>query len=267
MTPNASDAGSQDPNDYFLCLRMKSNPSSIVVMKIFSKSVIFDIESIPDWQKDEPIGKQSFFRTDNSHHRNLISAKTIPKMKHSIILLIIVALILLTASCNQECEDFNYDIVQWLPYDENDEILLTNSNFVDTLTVDYRGITHTEEIPRFSLCICENSFIVGMSSDSVKISIMFYDSRNFEDSFVSINDEYLGFHQQLETYEINGKVYSNLLEYTYQNPEQPATYETVIIARSVGIISIIGKSEEWVPVDDSSHEIEASTIRVTLSDC
>ena len=106
------------------------------------------------------------------------------------------------------------------------------------------------------MCLCINTFGVGLSSDSLNINVYFQDSRSFIDSFIDIYDEHLYFNQHLDSYEINRKEYFDILEYTGYNPEKTVNYKTVIIAKSIGIIAILESDEEWIIIDDSNREIE-----------
>ncbi len=177
------------------------------------------------------------------------------------------ALIIVTTSCYKKCEDFNYDIIQWFPYYESDNLLLSNLVYIDTLTINSIEITHTDGYSRFALCACENSFGVELSSTNLDILAWFHDSRSFVDSYVIINNEVLDFHQHLDSYEINGKEYFDLLEYTNSGYDQSINYSKVIIAKSIGILTILGSEEEWITIDDSNRETEASGIKTIIEGC
>lgn len=87
------------------------------------------------------------------------------------------------------------------------------------------------------------------------------------ESFVSINDEDLDFHQHLESYEINGKEYFDMIEYKYYNHVQSVKFNTVIIVKSIGIIAIIGSGEEWIIVHHTNREIVETGIETNIIEC
>ncbi|MBL7111592.1 MAG: hypothetical protein ISS19_06600 [Bacteroidales bacterium] len=183
------------------------------------------------------------------------------------IILVIGSLIIILAGCSKYCPDFNYSITQWMPYKEADHILISNSNKVDTLVVNYSEITHTDKYPRFSLCLCQNIYSLTLSSDSLRINILFQDSEVIEESRININDESLGYQKEMDHYTINGNTYQHLIVYQNSSYTSPNRFDSIIVAKSVGIISIAGPLEEWIIVDPSLKEINNSDIRFKSEDC
>ncbi len=187
--------------------------------------------------------------------------------KNYLIFLISLLLIINLAGCSPRCEEFNNDIVNWMPYEVNDKIAISRDGSSDTLTVNSSEIYHTDKIGYGSKCICTDSFILGLSSASMNIDIRFNDSSSLEQSEIVINDEWFGYSEQLDRLYLNGQTYTNLI--IYQNTNQLASnkFWTVIVSKSVGIIAIIGETEEWLINDGSEKDIEISDIAFKSSDC
>lgn len=190
-------------------------------------------------------------------------------MEHIRFTIIIGSLIIILTGCNKRCEEFNDDIIKWLPYNGTDKIQLSTANNMDTLilSVNYRQITHTDKIPRLSMCLCMDNFSVGLSSDSLELGFIYMDSRNIRNSFVSLNDEPLNFYQFLDSYEINGKEYFNVIEYTNHLPIDSVDFVNVIIAKSSGLIKITESGKEWIIVNDSTRIIDVAGIKTIIQNC
>ena len=176
---------------------------------------------------------------------------------------------IIPAGCNKRCEEFNDGFVKWLPYQVKDEILLTDSTKIDTffMKVTYREITHTDKIPRLATCMCEDSYTVGLSSDTLHISLHFAESRNFKNSMVHVNEEYFFYYEHLDSCEISGREYYNVIEYIRNQEDQNLDPDKVFIARSVGIIYLMISGEIWKIVDDSKKDIDPAGIKKTIVDC
>ncbi len=190
-------------------------------------------------------------------------------MEHTRFTIIICALIIISAGCNKRCEEFNDDIFKWFPYEGTDKIQLVNADCTDTLTltVKSRHITHTDKIARLSKCMCADDFSVGLSSDSLELGFSCMDSRNIRNSHVMLNDSYFNFDQYLDSYEINGKEYFDVIEYTNHLVADSPGYISVIIAKTIGIIKIIDSGENWIILNDSTRKIDVALIKTVIQDC
>ena len=169
--------------------------------------------------------------------------------------------------CNTKCEEFDYDIVQWLPYEESEKIPMSNATHLDTLMVMSREITHTDSYPIFSCCACINSYSIRLSSASFAIEAFYYDSRSYLGSYIHINNDDLNFRAHYDTYEINGKEYSDVLEYSNDQENQPKDFNKIIIAKDIGIISIVGADSEWIITDLPARKIDPKKIYMFSEDC
>jgi len=151
--------------------------------------------------------------------------------------LVIASLIVLLTSCAEKCDDFDYDIIEWMPYKKNDKIVLSNNNHRDTLSVNYSEIHHTDKI-RFGVkCACVNSFTVDLSSETFDLHILFNDSKLIELSEIEINNEWLNYSEQLDNLTINEINYTNLI--VYKNSNSTNDFQKIIVAKRIGIIAIV----------------------------
>lgn len=184
-----------------------------------------------------------------------------------IISIICIALTLFLTHCNKRCEGFNYDIVQWLPYEESDRIPVSNSINLDTLTVVSREIIHTDSYPILSCCACQNSYTIELASTNLTIRAFYFDARTYMGSSMYINQEDLDFYAHYDTYEINGKAYSDVLEYVNYREDQSMYFSKIIVARAIGIVSIVGADGDWTASDLTAREIDPKKIPKTTDDC
>jgi hypothetical protein len=178
-----------------------------------------------------------------------------------------IALFLVLTHCDKRCEEFNYDIVQWLPYEESDRIPISNTTNLDTLMVVSREITHTDSYPIFSCCACINSYSIKLASTSLAIQAFYFDSRSYVGSSIHINNEDLIFNAHYDTYEINGKEYSDVLEYINYQKDQSKYFSKIIIVNGIGIVSIVGSNDDWIITDFSAREIDPKKIHKVTEDC
>ncbi len=188
------------------------------------------------------------------------------KTKTFTILLTLLIYIGLTG-CGRRCEDFNEEVVNWMPYKVNDHIILQKNEVLDTLKVTQSEIYHTDKIGAWVKCSCADSYTINLGSDSLDIIVTFYSSNNVSASHVKLNDEYLSFSEQLSTFTFNDKVYLNVIIYKNNHQSQSQRFDSLLISKSIGIIGIIGTSEELVIPDDSIRTIDLSSIDFINVDC
>lgn len=184
------------------------------------------------------------------------------------ILLILTWMIIILNGCTRKCEDFDNEILDWMPYKVNDKIeLSSNSSSFETLTVSYSEINHSDKIPVMAKCMCENSFIISLSSDSLNITIFFENSNEIDQSWIHINGEQMGYSEHLDNLEINGHRYADLIIYEKNELTLMIRFKKIIIAKSIGIIAISEMNNEWRIVDDSKKQIEISDIKSIKTGC
>ena len=178
-----------------------------------------------------------------------------------------IAVISVLNHCDKKCEEFNYDIVQWLPYEESDRIPISNATKSDTMRIVSREITHTDSYPIFSCCACINSYSIQLASAGFTIQAFYIDSRSYVGSSIHINNEDLIFYAHYDTYEINGKEYSDVLEYINYQEELSKSFSKIILAKGMGIVSIAGADGDWIITDFTGREIDPKKIHLVTEDC
>jgi hypothetical protein len=187
---------------------------------------------------------------------------------HCKILLILTWMIIILNGCTRKCEDLNNEILDWMPFKIDDKIVLSrNNSSLETLTVDFNEINHSDRIPVMSMCICENSFIISLSSDSLDINILFHNTNKINQSWIYINGEQMNYSQHLNNLEVNGHMFTDLITYKNNDLTLSRRFEEIIISKSIGIISISAVNDEWLIVDDSEKQIEISDIKSIKSGC
>lgn len=181
--------------------------------------------------------------------------------------LVFVFIYLVLTGCGKRCEDFNNDILNWMPYKNGDAIVLQKNESLDTMYFDNSEVIHTDKLGAWSKCVCEDSYYVRMSSDSLSIDVIFYHSVDVSNSNFTVNNEGLNFVKQESSYHYNNKLYSNVLIYENPNQSDNNRFERILISKFIGIIGIIGTSEEWMIVDDSNRSINISDVKQNIIDC
>lgn len=183
--------------------------------------------------------------------------------------LFIMTIILFTAftGCRRKCVEFNNDILTWMPYKLSDNVILSRDSINESLIVTGSRIEHTNKIGHWVKCDCGDSYIIELSSDSMTINIIFDNSYYVENSWARINYESLGYSEQFSTYQSNGKTYSNVIAYKNNSQNLSKRFDMLLISKSIGIIGIIGVSEEWHTGDDTFKSIDVSMVDFKESNC
>lgn len=176
-------------------------------------------------------------------------------------------LVVILSGCAERCDDFEYSITDWMPYKTNDRIIIESNNIIDSLTVNYSVINHTDKIQFGAKCICENSFSINLASANLDIYIRFDDAKDLTQSEIQLNDEFLAFSEQVNSAIIDGITYTNVLIFVNRNQESSANYQQVIVAKDIGIVAIISAEDEWVITDGSRRQVESSDIEFISLDC
>lgn len=184
-----------------------------------------------------------------------------------IIFILSIALISVLTHCEKKCEPFDYDIVQWLPYEESDRIPVSNSIQWDTLELVSREITHSDGYPIFSCCACINSYSIKLASAILAIEAFYFDSRSYVGSSLYINHEDLVFNAHYDTYEINGTVYNDVLVYINDREDSSGNFSKILLAKGIGIVTISGADGDWIITDLSVREIDPKKIHKITEDC
>ena len=190
-------------------------------------------------------------------------------MKNRILSVIAISILLtnIFSGCSKKCGDFNSDVINWLPYKKADLIILTYNTNKDTLTLKSHVINHTDKVRYNAKCECADSYSVVISSNSIHINVDFLNSKSIKDSFIKINNDNLSFSEQLSFYYLNGKNYSNVLVYINKWQNQSTRFTKLYISKNIGIIEIVGQSEDWVIENDTNKSIDVSEIDFNETNC
>lgn len=183
------------------------------------------------------------------------------------IVLIVILLTTFVMGCSKKCDDFNREIIDWMPYKVQDKIMISDSTETETLTVTLSEINHTDKVGRFTMCACEDNFIVDLSSASIKIQVCFNQSMYIKSSLIFINGESLNYSEQLKNLELNGHTYNDIIIYKNSNQSIDSRFEKIIISKFIGIVEIIGLNENWIVTDYEKRITEISEIDYKSSDC
>jgi hypothetical protein len=179
----------------------------------------------------------------------------------------ITLLLVLVSGCGDRCDDFNNDIVSWMPYKVNEKIVLSDSVNTQTLVVHYCQITHSDKLSSGSTCLCSDSYSLIMSSDLFYLDVQFISSKVLEDSYIEINHEELIFSEELDSLELNGNVYQDVVVYLSTDPNFYGNYNKIIISKSIGILAIIGDANQYFVVDDAKRQVDVASVDVIGADC
>ena len=77
----------------------------------------------------------------------------------------------------------------------------------------------------------------------------------------------MNYSERLDRLQINGKEYTDLIIYKNVNQTPSSRFEKIIISKSIGIISVVGKNELWGIKDDTKRDIDVSKIKLQTTDC
>ena len=181
--------------------------------------------------------------------------------------LISIFLTTFITGCYKKCDEFNSDIIDWMPYKLQDKIIITDSDKADTLMVTVSEVFHTEKIKSFSMCMCADNYFVSLTSDSIDINAVFSDSGNADNARIHINQEYMQFSEQLDNLIINGHSYNDLRIYKGNTAINDSRFDKIIISKSIGIVAIIEKNRNWIILDNNIRDIQISDINYNNDGC
>jgi hypothetical protein len=194
-----------------------------------------------------------------------------PKINSKILLFLLSSMFII--QCEENCPEFNRDILNWVPYKLNDTISFYKNDSVSNLVAFENQINHGE-VEEFHLgcqkCSpCDqDEYAVSMTFDSVNIQIRYFSSRNPSNSSIILRDMAnsieTGIYPDLSigNYELNGKNYGDVMVYNNSNnPISGSKIQKVIIAKNYGIIAIYEVQDTWYLYGESKREIKISEIK------
>ncbi len=169
--------------------------------------------------------------------------------------------------CGKRCAEFNEDILTWMPYQKGDSLILENDGILRTCYFIKSKIIHTDKMGTWDKCDCESSYSINLQSDSLDINLMFNHSYDVSRSYIELNNETFCFEKLESNYTYNNKDYLHVLIFENCREEDENRFDKILISKSIGIIGIIGSSEEWIIYDDSTKQIHISNIDQDIIDC
>jgi hypothetical protein len=189
-----------------------------------------------------------------------------PKMKNKINFVISICFLALTG-CSYDCRDFNTEILTWAPYKKNDQIAFSSKSGITTFNVLSYEIYHNEKVGYRTECSCGDYLNIILNSQKLYIIIEFYDSNSPANSYIIVSGETLSFSKQLDSLDIGGRIYYDLLVYEDLTINKNKNYTSLILSKNLGIIEIKGVNDEWFLSDPATREIKLSDVNYVSSDC
>ena len=181
-------------------------------------------------------------------------------------ILIILAITFFFAGCGNNCPKFNEEILQWMPYHENEKLSFINNKGEEIeLEVTSCNITHTDNIG-FGKCGCESNYTVTLNSESLLLKCLIDDYEYFKEKRMHINNQYLNLTRQLDSYNFNGKAYKNVCIYE-RTLEEENSFLQIIQIKDIGIVEFTINDEQWVKKDLSTKKINISMVSMNISNC
>jgi len=169
---------------------------------------------------------------------------------------------MLSCGIKVKCPKFDKDILNWVPYQNNDTIKLVNlkNDSVLLLIIDTLMINHTTYFLTSSDCGgCGDDILVN-NYETKDLQIMIFISDNtitgqcytikgtyFEDDSI----DYLDYIEQPD-YLFNGICYDNV--HIFENKKTGEKFKKLIVAKEFGIVGLIDK-------DDNIWFIEGNTVK------
>ena len=169
--------------------------------------------------------------------------------------------------CARDCPDFNNEVLDWMPYKVADIVEINNSVSSESLIVNTSQIYHSDKVSFGVKCACLNTYVLNLSSHSFNIDIRYSDSKEIGTSEIVVNGEWLDYSEQKASIFVNGNNYYDVIIYESRNLLTPGSFSKVIIAKSIGIVAIIGENEEWGINYDNKRTIDISEVDFMASDC
>lgn len=196
-------------------------------------------------------------------------------MKRSVPFAILLTAVVLLTGCGRKvnCPMFNFDLLQWIPYENNDTIKLQNlgNDSVMILPVRHIFVSHTTHYMTNLKCgECYDNISINAESSSTDFIVNMYldknqfTSQNFLIMGVSFDSEAAHYSEQ-SNYTFEGNVYDNVRIFTNDNTS--VVLSKLIIAKSYGIIGLVDRNgNTWKlknPVLKSARNIQVELINTS----
>jgi len=172
------------------------------------------------------------------------------------ILTIISGLILLYGCIGKQidCPSFNEEVLEWIPYAENDSILLFNSTdsaFL-TLTINEIFVEHTTHYMTNEDCGTCDDFIeindYHEQENNIHINIHLYENHIESEGYTIFDSKFSDYYSNKyneSDYLINGITYDNVK--IFENDVSNDLFSKLVLAKGFGIISLTDKEGNiWI---------------------
>ena len=196
-------------------------------------------------------------------------------MKRLIQFAVFMTALILVAGCGRKvnCPDFNQDVLQWIPYENNDTIRLQNlaNDSLLMLPVRHIFVSHTTHYMTNLKCgECYDHISVNAESSNNDFYADFYLDKNqiSAQNFLikgSGFDDNSNHYSEQSYYTFEGNEYDNVRIFT--NDNATALFSKLIIAKGYGIIGLIDREgNTWKlqnPVLKNTGKIEVEVINTS----
>ena len=176
--------------------------------------------------------------------------------------------------CTHKCPEFNEDLLNWTPYEINDQIVL-QSQLDSTLIfmVKTLQIDHTISYPSMALCTCMDVVHVSIAAGDIRIpvDIMGYENNEsfdlnvFEITWEGI--QYTSCESKLINFSMNNKVYKNSWLIEFCSLEGQIPIGSIVFAESIGLIYIEINEETYQMKSPENKLPDLSAFRYSEEKC
>jgi len=176
--------------------------------------------------------------------RNLINFLEI--RKRSLLILMIVCLFGLI-SCQDKtvnCPEFEEEILKWIPYQENEEVVLYSQSQDSTITLLINGVnvTHTTHYTIGAKCgTCDDQIVINSYDDSSFQVEMYLNSNKIVGQSFRICDTYFSesnsTYSELTNFLFEDKEYDTVR--VFEKNDSQGVLKKLIIAKGIGVIGVM----------------------------
>jgi len=159
-------------------------------------------------------------------------------MKNSILFGTLFSAMVIFAGCDIKCPKADTSVLDWFPYENEQNFILSDNDSTKTFSVDEIVFDHQDGYGRNTKCaVCNNDFNFSISASNLKINFSSYgdygESPSISDLYISLLyngiTEYFDFKEILKTN-------SEQAVYVAKNSEQ--FYKRIVITKKIGITEI-----------------------------
>ncbi|MBK8808748.1 MAG: hypothetical protein IPO21_19765 [Bacteroidales bacterium] len=170
---------------------------------------------------------------------------------------LIVSVFLLAVSCGRtiDCPNFDKQILEWLPYKDNQIIYFKNfeSDSVIELNIKKIVVEHTSHYStKYDCGTCNDLIEINSysndSEENLYVNIYLQENKIVSEDYTIMGSsfyEYYSIYSEESNYDFNGVIYENVK--IFDNSENGTFYIKLIIAKGFGIVGFIDKhGNNWI---------------------